>query len=148
MKWDDLPDRDKVKLILQHVIPHSMNDNIVFRNNHIDFVKRGREATPFEYPIAAWDDFPPGIWWTYNIGDNGDATFDPLHSLSDAWQIVELDMFSSVEVTKHWQGELEIKEHKYSCHLVMSGIRTHSFGSTPQEAICKAALAAYGVEIE
>ncbi len=136
MKWDELSDKDKLKLILEHVIPHGMDDSIVFKDLHIMIESHEK---PIQWPVAAWDDFPPGTWWIRDFGDDNDTAFDPLHDMNDAWKIAE--RFDEIIISKHLPG-------KYHCELWRSTRSQKSVAKTPQEAICKTALQALGVEIE
>lgn len=68
-------------------------------------------------------------------------------SMDAAWQITELERFSHIEVMRYHIGDLLDPEYKYDCRLIIFGGQMfHSYGSTPQEAICLAALNAAGVK--
>ena len=69
-------------------------------------------------------------------------------SLDAAWQIAELERFSHVELMRYSIGDVIDPAYKYDCRLITNGEAFHSFGYTPQEAICLAALRAAGLGIE
>ena len=161
MKWDELTDKDKVKLILQHVIPHDMGDDLVLKDNDI-ITPRGRGARAVNWPIAAWDEAIE-CWRTRDAGSNFLTPFDPVHNMNDAWEIVEkmVSRMGYQDMYFEWQGPLFKPEHQEivregyplgtTCWFVTTiykGRRITICAHTPQEAICKAALKAVGVEIE
>ncbi len=91
MNYNELSDKDKVRLILQHVIPHEIADDIVFKGRHIVIERRWTKdnpVKPINWPVAAWDDAVE-IWWTRDIASNWDTAFDPLHNLNDTWLIMD-----------------------------------------------------------
>ena len=145
IKWDELTDKDKVKLILEYVIPHGMGDHIVFRDLHIVVE---RHEKPTRWPIAAWDDFPPGAWWIRDFGDDNDTHFDPLHDMNDAWKIVE--HFKKPEIPGHAQAGFYRWLRAFSTPDPWDTTKDYVdwIYGVNADNICKAALKAVGVEIE
>lgn len=89
MKWSELSDKDKIELILNHVIPHDMGEHIVFVMGEFHIPRGGDVHRQWNYPIAAWDNIVK-CWWTRDaLESNIRKKFDPLHDMNDAWQIVE-----------------------------------------------------------
>ena len=78
MKWSELSDRDKVKLILEHVFGHYFVDDDSFTVRH-----RGDMPKDFHWPIAWWDSLVER-WQTRDIASNWNTQFDPLHDMNDA----------------------------------------------------------------
>ncbi len=136
MKWNELTDKDKVELILKHIYGYYLVES----ENYVEQTRENRGKFPkdFHWPIAWWDETHEA-WGTRDISSNWNTFFDPLQSISDAWEIAE--RFDEITISKHVAG-------KYHCGLWRSAKRFGSVGATPQEAICKAALKVYGVNIE
>jgi hypothetical protein len=143
MKWAELTDKDKARLILQHVIPHDMGENVRFVFNQIE-VSRGK---PVNWPVAAWDE-GAGCWWTRDIGSNWDTAFDPLHNWNDAWQVVRM-MNNPTPDYQHYARFIDALEEIVGSTLFFDLFYCDKDGDhlTP-ERICIAALKAVGVEIE
>lgn len=146
MKWSEMSDKDKVKLILQYVIPHDMGDDLIFKNGDIDTPK-GKRA--INWPIAAWDELL-ARWQVADIGSNGATIFDPLHDMNDAWSLLDnvtshSDRFCGSSLTIPM---LPSGERVYICRLNIYGREIVATVSTPMDAICIGLLREYGVEIE
>lgn len=150
MKWSEMPDKEKVRLLLTHVVPHEIADDIVIEQNTVVVKRRWTPLHPVEpvrWPVAAWDE---GLecWQVREMGSNNSVVFDPLHDLNTAWKLTELMHIANAKLERHWFGCCD-QENRYLCTLMIPDKQlAAAFAATPQEAICLAALAANGVEIE
>ena len=150
MKWSEMSDKEKVRLLLTHVVPHEIADDIVIEQSTVVVKRRWTpeyHVKPVAWPVAAWDEALE-CWQVRDCGDNSSTIFDPLHDLDTAWKLTEQERFTSVSLERACMPSTDEK-HTYLCGLsVERKWGYHVFGSTPQEAICLAALMACGVDVE
>lgn len=149
MKWSDLDKGKKIRLILEHVLQWKLFDT--WDDFHAALWKSG-EYVDVGYPVAFWNDrylySPEECWCVYHKRGEDAKIFDPLTSMDDAWKLTEQERFTSVSLERACMPSTDEK-HTYLCGLsVERKWGYYVFGSTPQEAICLAALAANAVEVE
>src|SRR5579859_7168750 len=145
MKWAGIDDKERVRLILQHVIPHAMSDSFRVENGDI-IVPRGQG--PIDWPVAAWDDVA-NCWQTRDIGSNWLTSFDPLHDPNDGWLILDH--------LKPGRAGLDPQEDQNTfltraTFVSLLENRMDRWWAWPKERfcteLCMAALRACGVQIE
>lgn len=151
MIWDEMSDKDKTKMILDHVYGYYFVESEQYVDQH-------REKLPadFHWPIAWYDELHEA-WGTRDISSNWNTFFDPLHNMNDAWQIVEnmVSRMGYLNLGFEWRGPLFKPEHHYltnegyplgtTCWYVFlecNGMRYTICAKTAQNAICMAALKA------
>ena len=167
MKWSELSDKDKVKLILEHILPYcDVGDDLVVEDNDIRVVECNETRTPTgegerfaNYSLAAWDETIQ-LWrirWSVN---KPSETFDPLHSMSDAWVVYFHAVSKYYHLSDSWKPEesqpfrrfakvlLGDNNYIYEDELFPGKLLFEIVAQWDEIKICKAALAAYGVEIE
>jgi hypothetical protein len=151
IKWKQLSDKDKGKLVLEHVLGYFILPDGSHKDG--DLIKRGLGAPAgYHDPVAFWDEW----LGCYQIRDvaTDPSPFDPLHSLDDAWVIVK-------EMNKPIDGPLT-RYDRYGAFIdalekiVGSTMFFDLFYCDPNsddqhltpERICLAALIACGIEVE
>jgi len=132
IKWSETSDKEKIRLILTHVMGCTESDSLYA----LDIEK---------YPVAIWVDHL-ACWFLEEEGKEDrrrivkSREFNPLHDMNDAWQMVGLS--TGIEI--QWA-----KGHHYYCGIRFGqddiGEGTSMEG--PAEAICVAALRACGIEV-
>lgn len=141
MKWSEMSHRDRVQLLLQHVIPHDMGDDLVFVFENGDIITpKGKR--PINYPIAAWDDALE-CWWTRDIGSNGATIFDPLCNMHAAWQVVE----EMTKISESSTVDRQLRAIKFAIWWEKANLWAMS-SSAAADLICYQSLRICGVEIE
>lgn len=152
IKWAQTSDKDKVRLIIEHVFHFSILPDSAYVDVYTPEVVNGQA-------LAFWD-ANDGCW---QLNDERDTiSFDPLHHLEDAWQIVEeinAGNFTLERVVTP-PPEQQVSYARYSdkpCfyeaafYLGENWTQTkqtyHNQADTPHEAICITALRARGIEV-
>lgn len=144
MKWDEMDEKDKTRLVLEQVMKHFILNETATGWRTPEFPKGLKAPNGFHWPIAFWN--TDGECWMIRGIATDPTIFNPLHDMNDAWQITELEQFSHVEVMRYWISDVLAPAYKYDCRLIAHGGEVfHSFGKTPQEAICLAGLRSVGV---
>jgi hypothetical protein len=145
VKWDELSDKDKVKLILERVYGY----RIVESEQYVD-KNRGKLPADFHWPIAWWDELHEA-WGTRDRGDNWNTFFDPLNDMNVAWQIMDHFRPGRVDLSHIEQESHEsfMRRAKFVDQLdCRMSIRWWACTQKELcEAICKAALKASGIDI-
>ena len=86
MQWDEMNDKEKVRLLLEPVMGCFVLETTATGWRTAEFPK-GRNAPPgFHWPIAFWNT-DAEVWVIKETGDES-LLFDPLHDLNDAWLVV------------------------------------------------------------
>jgi hypothetical protein len=136
--WETLSEKDKVQLLIEHVFHYRIDDT-----------SQGSNEQPFSF----WDS-NDGRW---QLNDGEDTiSFDPLHLIEDAWQIVEemnagnftLERIVTPPVEQQVSyARYSDKPLFYEAAFYLGAKLHHAQADTPHEAICIAALRAVGVEV-
>jgi hypothetical protein len=155
MKWNELSDKDKVKLILQHIMPYfDVSDDIVVEDNKI----RAPGTRFVNWPIAAWDEAIQ-LWRIQDLGSKSSEIFDPLHNMGDAWVVYFHAVSKYSYLSDSWDPKesrpfrrfakvlLGDEDYIYEDELYPGKRLFEIVAQWDAIKICKAALAAYGVEI-
>jgi Phage ABA sandwich domain len=139
MKWSEMSDKDKVKLILQHVLSYE----------HIEEMYAGMNLGLLsKFPVALWNR-KISQWQIGDVAGCYPRQFDPLRNMNDAWQIVEKlhEKYDVCLMVK--QGEVQQKYffqlYDRNSHETQDGMQSNI---SMQDTICLAALDVCGVEIE
>jgi hypothetical protein len=160
VKWSELTDKDKVKLIIEGIMSHDVGDHIIIDDHHeVACRDRGIGARFVNWPAAAWDETAE-CWKIRDHSNKPSTFFDPLHDMGDAWLVY----FHAVSKYYHLSDSLKLEEsqpfRRFAEVMLGSDIYIYDDKLFPDKSlfkivaqwdetkICKAALAAYGVEIE
>ncbi len=142
MKWDELADKDKIKLILEHVYGY-----YVVEDEHFVSRNRGKLPADFHWPIAWWDETLEN-WGTRDISSNWNTAFDSLHDMNDAWQIVE-KLYEQFNVRVFAESGMLSKYNVMVFDKDYGICQAHGYSDISMpDAICKAALKAVKVKIQ
>lgn len=146
IKWQELADKDKVKLILQHIFGCFIYED---EQRHEEI--RGIDAhnAGFHYPHAYWDQ---GVerWCVEGVSSEPEM-FEPLHNMNDAWKVVEkmkegrwsLFCYTLDDVlTRHQRDWDDSTWRRYVTWFECFMKRLNA------ESVCIAALLACGVKID
>jgi hypothetical protein len=87
MNWDTMTDKERVRLVLEHVMGYFILEATA-TGWHTPEFPRGHDAVAigFHWPIAFWNT-DGDIWMTKDIGTDS-TFFDPLRDMNDAWVVV------------------------------------------------------------
>lgn len=150
IQWSELTNKEKVKLILQHV-----SGCFIYEDEQRHEEIRGVDAhnAGFHYPHAYWDQSVEH--WrvageTSMLRPFEPEIFDPLHDLNDAWHVTEAEKFTKVELERFQTGPLVPPNQQYLCRIIASGRQSYAYayGGAVQEAICIAVLRTCGLKVE
>lgn len=138
--WQLLSDKDKVQLLIEYVFHLPIRSDSTYQGTN-------------EKPIAYWND-NDGRW---QLNDGEDTiSFDPLHHMEDAWQIVEEINAGNFTleriVTPSIEQQVSYARYSdkplfYEAAFYLDAKPHHAQADTPKEAICIAALRVVGVEV-
>jgi hypothetical protein len=142
VKWAEISDKDKVKLVIDHLFGWLTFDS---SEAYYDELWKTGKLVHTPYPVALFDD----DWEVFREEDKDADTFDPLHSMNSAWEIVEklyerFDVRLSVDLDNMEKYYVQVWKQRCSDTMVGYGSSKESM----PEAICKAALRACVTEIE
>lgn len=148
IRWAELSDKDKVRLLLERVMGYFVLEETVKGYSTPDLPKRAQAPAGFHWPIAFWNT-DCDCWAYKDIADNGATLFHPLHSMDD------------VKVVRQHMAQ---RDALLNLHLIVYAYNRcyASFSLEPpedsedwsegngeycmEEAICIAALRVVGVE--
>ena len=100
-----------------------------------------KQAPKDIYPVAFWQIQPynHSRWSVFHKPERNAVTFDPLHSLNDAWLITErYDVIDLLRIKK---------SNNYRVQLCKGNQAASATAPTAQDAICIAALRLAGFEV-
>jgi hypothetical protein len=159
MKWSELSDKDKVKLILEHIMPYDVGDDIIINEHHeVTYRDRGIGARAINWPAAAYDETTE-CWKIRDHSTKPSTFFDPLHDMGDAWVVYFHAVSKYYHLSDSWKPEerqpfrrfaevlLGDDNYIYDEELYPGQQLFEIVAQWDEIKICKAALAAYGVEI-
>ena len=148
MQWDELTEKDRECLLLQHVMGCFILEETAKGWNTPEFGRGTSVPAGFHWPIAFWNT-DCECWAMRDIASDP-SFFDPLHDLNDAWLLVEKMKESDTE--PGWEGH-HTKFSTFCSHLeemlwdTPTGPLFYVLWNLTPEAICKAALKTSGIEI-
>ena len=87
MKWDELNDKEQVRLVLQHVMGCFVLEATSTGWHTPNFPKGLNAPVGFHWPIAFWNT-DGECWMTRDIATDP-IFFNPLHDMNDAWEVIE-----------------------------------------------------------
>lgn len=141
MNWAEMDDKERVRLVLQHVMGCFVLEATA-KGWRTPDIPRGLNAPAgFHWPIAFWN--TDGECWMTRDSATDPTIFHPLRDMNDAWQIVE--KLGKVGESNVYIGY--VPEAYSRCEIIYyAEDRTiEAVGDTPMEAICKATLKAMGM---
>jgi hypothetical protein len=149
VKWSEISEREKVRLILEHVLGWTLFAD--FDAYHAALWKTG-EYVSVSYPVAFWVE--ERECWSVRHQDHEDGeVFDPLYSMDDAWAVL-------LQIATLYSEQDEYVNETFARFvddlLPNSGgeiwtawkCMANEVAKWTPERICFAALSAIGVEIE
>lgn len=140
MKWSELSERAKDRLIAEKVMSHTVRAQGTYDGG---FAHVGGKPRPAYYLFMNGE-----TDWRKECASEDEAwNLCPRYttSMDAAWQLTE--RFGAAELKK-WPNVRRYENTPYSCTITTHGNAFSAWGTTPQEAICFAALRAVGVEVE
>lgn len=158
IKWAETSDKEKVRLIIEHVFHFYIMPDSVFVRGRLVMPRERLDG--FHWPIAFWNS-DGDCWQLKDVADDG-CLFDPLRDLDDAMQIVEEINAGNFTLERVITPPIErqVSYARYSekpCfyeaafYLGENWTQTkqtyHHQADTPHEAICIAALRVRGIEV-
>lgn len=167
VKWSELSDKDKVKLILEHILPYcNVGDDLVVEGDEIRVIEGNEIRTPpgegerfANYAIAAWDESIQ-LWRIRWSANKPTEIFDPLHSMTDAWVVYFHAVSKYSHLSDSWKPEesqpfrrfaeilLGDNNYIYDDELYPGRRLFEIVAQWDEIKICKAALAACGIKTE
>ena|SRR6266446_6495035 len=144
LKWAELTPREKTERIVQDVMGWMYFPTWDLVHTAC-WALEHREPIP--YPFAFWNEQSDGVSVFYRLFEDA-RSFNPLESMSDAWQIVEkLDLpfdLTYKATTTTPDGQVVC----YAAFIVKTNRQYEDhYAHTAQEAICVAALRVAGLEV-
>lgn len=142
IKWAEATDKDKVRLIIEQVFHFSLLPDSVYVDVYTPEAVNGQT-------LAFWDS-SDGRW---QLRDDRQETisFDPLHHMEDAFQIVE-ELYEKHSMDMHLVMEKDYlrRYHVYGFSNCKGGLGGDGHGSdaSMNEAICVASLRIMGIEVQ
>lgn len=141
MKWATVSDREKTRLILEHILKWTYFTD--FDTYHSALWQTG-EWVSVGNPVAFWSE--DRDQWSVQYQDHEDGEiFDPLHSMDTACMLPESPAFfgANTEIVcvpmAYWRCSIDFHQR---------GVYFHGYAAKPAEAICIAFLRAVGIDIE
>ena len=87
MNWTELSDKERVRLVLQHVMGCFVLEATATGWHTPEFPRGTSAPAGFHWPIAFWNT-DSEFWMTKDIATDP-TFFNPLHDMNDAWQVIE-----------------------------------------------------------
>jgi hypothetical protein len=143
MNWEEMTDKNKTGLVLEHVTGHFVLGAIATGWRTPDL--RAYKADRFHWPIAFWNS--DGECWMTRDSGTDPVPFDPLHDMNDVWHVVR-KMNEPTPGYDVYARFIDALEKIVGSNLFFDLFYCDKDGDhlTP-ECICKAALQALGVDV-
>jgi Phage ABA sandwich domain len=140
MKWAEMHDKERVRLVLQHVMECFVLEASATGWRTPEIPKGEKAPIGFHWPIAFWN--TDGECWMIRDIATDPTVFDPPHDMNDAWQTIDY-LDRPFYITRHSTDDVE----RIAYYAVFGRLPdvVDAQARTPQEAICLAALRAIGI---
>jgi hypothetical protein len=142
MKWSELDDKERVRLILAEVMGYFVSDKTATGWETPDLGRDVHAPEGFHWPLAFWN--TDGECWMIRDSGTDPVPFEPLRDLNDTWMIVE----SIKERGTRYNNPLFPQWQSHLSNLYGRPSERDMLWDLNPEGICIAALRAQGIEIE
>lgn len=149
INWSEMPDKDKVRLLLDKVMGYFVLEETV--NGEPDLSKYAQSPSGFHWPIAYWGGDMLNCWQIRDIATHP-TWFNPLHDLNDAWKLMQKADGMSVTVSYSPYAQTDtIRMAYHTCEITCWTPNTsktyRACAETAQEALCIAFLRRTGIQV-
>lgn len=148
INWSEMPDKDKVRIILKDIMGWA------FYESWDTFSMQHTMRTPTSYPVAFWNDHI-NKWSVFYRDEENGVTFDPLHDMNDALQIVtHIGEKQGMYVEFGYSPASERYDPSiahYYCKIITQwwpdSKHVQAYAKTMQDAVCVVALRQKGYQV-
>jgi hypothetical protein len=146
MKWSELDDKERTRLVLQHVMGYFALEATSTGWRTPELARGINAPAGFHWPIAFWNT-DGECWMTKDIATDP-TFFDPLHDMNHAWKIIT--WANSLPNGEIWRFDrileslIQAKDKQRRREDVLPFLRPSIVYLTP-DLICRVALKFVGV---